>query len=224
MATTSLFRGFPPEALAFYAGLEADNSKTYWTAGKARYEAAVRGPMDALLADLDDEFGPFKVFRPYRDVRFSKDKTPYKTHCGAVGEAESGAIFYVQLSAEGLTAASGYYGMAKDQLERYREAVADDVTGAELVGVTGALVRAGCTLHGMDVLKTAPRGYPLDHPRIELLRRKGLAAGRSWPVAAWLHTARARDRIVQVWRQAAPLNAWLEANVGPSELPPDDAR
>ena len=68
------FRGFPPEALTFYEGLEADNSKTYWTAQKDVYERAVKEPMEALCAELDDDgFGPMRIFRPYRDVRFSKD-------------------------------------------------------------------------------------------------------------------------------------------------------
>jgi uncharacterized protein (TIGR02453 family) len=217
------FTGFPAEAVSFYEGLEADNSKEYWTAGKAIYERAVRGPMEALLADLDDEFGPFHLFRPYRDVRFAKDKTPYKTACAAVGEAESGAIFYVQVSAGGLMVGSGAYHLATDQLTRYREAVDDDDAGGALERIVADDAKAGYTLHGIDLLKTAPRGYPKDHPRIELLRRKGLAVGRQWPVAKWLHTAKARDRVVEGWRAAEPLNAWLAAHVGPSELPPNDA-
>ena len=119
------FQGWPEEALDFYEGLEADNSKTYWTAHKAVYEAMVLGPMTELLDELAPGFGEPKIFRPYRDVRFSKDKSPYKTHIGAlVGDG------YVQLSAAGLAAGSGMYGMAPDQLDRYRTAVADDQAGA----------------------------------------------------------------------------------------------
>ena len=67
------FRGWPSEALEFYEGLTADNSKTYWTAHKAVYESQVLAPMEALLVELEAEFGAGKIFRPYRDVRFSAD-------------------------------------------------------------------------------------------------------------------------------------------------------
>src|SRR6266508_1112765 len=110
------FRGFPEEAVRFYEGLAADNSKAYWQANKEVYERSVRQPMEELLAELD-EFGPFHVFRPYRDVRFAKDKTPYKEHIGAFGESQGGAGYYVHFSAAEMLAGSGYYHMASDQLE-----------------------------------------------------------------------------------------------------------
>ena len=105
------FTGFPDEAIRFYEGLIADNNRTYWQANKAVYEHAVKAPMTALLDELAD-YGPFHVFRPNKDVRFSKDKTPYKDHIGAYGESEGGAGFYVQFSATGMIAGSGYYHMA----------------------------------------------------------------------------------------------------------------
>ena len=102
------FRGWPSEALEFYEGLSADNSKTYWTEHKAVYETQAHAPMADLLAELEPEFGPGKIFRPYRDVRFSADKSPYKTHLGAWLEAGG----YLQLSADGLAAGCGMYEMA----------------------------------------------------------------------------------------------------------------
>lgn len=218
------FEGFPPEALTFYEGLEADNSKTYWTANRAVYEEAVRGPMEALTGVLEPEFGPFKIFRPHRDVRFSKDKSPYKTHIGAVTEGEGGEFFYVQLSATGLYAASGYYHMASDQLERYRVALDDDAAGEEALAVVASLEQRGYEIGAHGELKTAPRGYRRDHPRIRLLRLKGLMAGRSFPPDAWFATAEAQERIAECWRGCRPLAAWLNAHVGPSsEAPPEDA-
>ena len=95
-------RGFPDEAFDFYEGLQADNSKAYWTAHRETYETAVRAPLVALLAALEDEFGAGHVFRPYRDVRFSKDKTPYKDHQGAFAEVGDAVGYYVQISADGL--------------------------------------------------------------------------------------------------------------------------
>lgn len=206
------FRGWPSEALEFYEGLAADNSKTYWTAHKAFYEAQVHEPMGELLAALEPEFGPGKIFRPYRDVRFSPDKSPYKTHLGAWLEAGG----YLQLSADGLAAGCGMYEMAPDQLDRYRRAVADGRTGAELTAVIAAVEHARITVHGHGSLKTAPRGYPKDHPRVDLLRHRGLTTWKQWPAAAWLGTAAAKTRIVDFLRASRPLREWLDLNVGPS--------
>jgi uncharacterized protein (TIGR02453 family) len=204
------FRGWPAEALEFYEGLEADNSKGYWTEHKAEYEEQVLGPMTELTAELAGEFGPVKIFRPYRDVRFSKDKTPYKTHIGAL--IGSG---YIQLSAEGLAVGNGMYHLAPDQLDRYRRKVADDSTGTELERVIAEVERQGIGVHGRDPLKSAPRGYPADHPRIGLLRYKGLVAWKQWPAAAWLGTRAAKDRVGGVLTATRPLAAWLESHVGP---------
>lgn len=177
--------------------------------------------MEALSEAVAGEFGPLHVFRPNRDVRFSKDKSPYKTACGAVTEREGGAVYYVQISAQGLYVGSGYYHPASDQLERMRAAIDDARSGPALERAVVAVERAGLEIGG-DQLKTAPRGYAKDHPRIALLRRKGLIGGRGFPPAKWLSTAKAKDRVVDTWRSAEPLNAWLERHVGPSTLPPDD--
>ncbi|GIF24018.1 uncharacterized protein (TIGR02453 family) [Actinoplanes tereljensis] len=203
------FRGWPVEALEFYEGLGADNSKTYWTAHLPFYEEQVRGPMQELLAELEPEFGPGKIFRPYRDVRFSKDKTPYKNHLGAWLTFGG----YLQLSADGLAAGSGMYHLEPDQLERYRRAVADERTGAELAALIAGLEKAKIGVVGHDSLKTAPRGFPKDHPRIELLRHKGLTTWTEWPPAAWLGTAAAKNRVVTFLRTSRPLRQWLEEHV-----------
>jgi|SRR5579859_4020795 len=207
------FSGWPEEALDFYEGLEADNSKTYWTARKAVYEEKVLGPMTELLEELAPEFGETKIFRPYRDVRFSKDKSPYKTHMGAMLGGG-----YIQLSAAGLAAGDGMYGMAPDQLDRYRQAVAGGETGPALERVIAGIERHGYGVHGRDALKSAPRGYPADHPRIELLRYKGIVAWKEWPVEPWLETAAAKEHITGFLRATRPLGAWLEANVGESTM------
>jgi len=216
------FRGFPPDALSFFAGLERDNSKRYWQENKSTYEGAVREPMIELIADVPEAWKPLHIFRPYRDVRFSKDKTPYKTAIGAVGEREGGAICYVQLSATGLLAASGYYQMASDQLERYRNAVDHKRWGPQLEGIVAKLERSRLEIGGIDSLKTAPRGYAKDHPRVDLLRRKGLVAAKTFPLAGWLHTRTALTKVVGVWEASEPLNAWLDARVGPSVLAPEE--
>ncbi|MGD0608470.1 MAG: DUF2461 domain-containing protein [Streptosporangiaceae bacterium] len=204
------FSGWPEEALDFYDGLTADNTKTYWTGHKALYEEKVLGPMTELTEELAAEFGEPKLFRPYRDVRFSADKTPYKTHIGAV----LGGTGYIQLSAEGLAAAAGMWQMSPEQLARYRTAVASDRLGPELERIVAGIEQAGHQVRGRDVLKSAPRGYPVDHPRIDLLRNKGLTVWRQWPVEPWLETAAAKDQLISFFRTALPLTSWLTDNVG----------
>ena len=208
------FHGWRAEALEFFDGLEADNSKAYWQRNKDVYDELVRGPMEALLIELEPEWGEGRIFRPYRDVRFSSDKSPYKTSIAAmVGEG------YVQLSAEGLGAGCGMWEMAPDQLERYREAVDEERSGKKLSGLVAEAREAGLDVSAHGELKTAPRGYPKDHPRIELLRYKGLITWREWPAGAWLGTKKAKDRVAEFFRLSRPLNQWLRTNVGPSTLP-----
>jgi len=212
------FSGWPAEAFDFFEGLEADNTKSYWTEHKPLYERAVRAPTQALLDDLAQEFGTGKIFRPYRDVRFSTDKTPYKENIAAVSFSPDGAVYYLSLSSAGLFAATGHYQPAPDQLDRYRRAVVK-APGAKLEAIVGELDRAGYDVGG-EALKRAPRGYPADHPRARLLRHKGVTMGRSFPPARWMGTAKAKERVAGVWRAGTPLNAWLRAHVGPSHAEP----
>lgn len=218
----SAFAGWPPEALEFYEGLEADNSRAYWQAHRDTYERAVKAPFLALSQEVEREFGPLHLFRPHRDVRFSRDKSPYKTAAAAVTEAPGGAAYYVQISAEGLLVASGYYMLASDQLERWRQAVADTRTGGALAREVERVRAQRYEIGAHESLKSAPRGYPKDHPRIDLLRTKGLTVGRSFTPARWFHTKAALNRILTVWREAAAVNRWLDRNVGPSNIAPPE--
>lgn len=216
------FRGWPQDALEFYEGLEANNSKTYWLTHKTTYDECVRAPFVELSESVEREFGPLRVFRPNRDVRFSKDKSPYKTAAAAATESDGGAAYYVQISSGGLYVGSGYYHLATDQLERYRVAVADSRSGPQLARAVAAIRKQKYSVDSRDSLTRAPRGYPQDHPRIELLRYKGMHAGREFGGPRWLHSAGALDRIVTTWRDAGPMNRWLDKHVGPSTLPPPE--
>jgi uncharacterized protein (TIGR02453 family) len=209
------FEGFPDEGLVFYEGLEADNTKTYWTEHKGDYDAFVRKPVLALVEELASEFGPAKVFRPYRDVRFSNDKTPYKTHQGAVVTPEGRGVgsWYVHISADGLYVAGGAWRLESDQVERYRRAVADDVQGPRLERELARLTAAGLQVGG-DRLTRVPAGYSADSPRVELLKHKALHVSRHWEPADWLHERQASEEVRNAWRELATLNTWLADNVG----------
>ncbi|MGN6610064.1 MAG: DUF2461 domain-containing protein [Jatrophihabitans sp.] len=204
------FTGIPTAALDFYEDLEADNTKAFWTAHKATYDEAVRAPLEALIAELEREFGPAKLFRPYRDVRFSKDKTPYKTHQGAwFGESST----YLHISAAGLFLAGGYWETSSPQVDRLRRAVADDVAGAELERTLAAVRKKGFEIGG-DRITRVPSGYPKDHPRADLLTYKSLTASQQLGCPDWLSTAKAKTEITKRWRALAPLTAWLDTHVG----------
>ncbi|MCW2497456.1 DUF2461 domain-containing protein [Jatrophihabitans sp.] len=204
------FTGFPVAALDFYEDLEDDNSKTFWAAHKHVYDESVKAPMEALVAAVEKEFGPAKLFRPYRDVRFAKDKTPYKTHQGAwFGESS----VYVQLGADGLFVAAGYWQSETPQVERLRRAVADDVAGPALERAISEVTKKGMTIGGQRLTRV-PSAYPKDHPRGDLLRHKTLTASKSFGSPEWLQTKRAQTEIVKAWRALTPLVTWLDTHVG----------
>lgn len=209
------FSGFPAEAFEFYEGLCADNSRTYWEGHKSLYEDAVRGPLIALVADLEHEFGAAKVFRPYRDVRFSADKSPYKNHQGAFCQLATGIGYYVQVDAEGVMTAGGFHVHSPDQTRRYRAAVDAEPTGTALERIVTKLTSAGFDLGG-DRLRTRPRGCPPDHPRLELMRHNALTARRVYPAEPRLATASALNLIRTDWRHLRPLTDWVLDNVGPA--------
>jgi len=207
------FAGFGERLVDFYDGLEADNSKAYWTDHRGVYEEHVRAPMAALLAELEPEFGTGKIFRPYRDVRFSPDKTPYKTHCGATVGG-----YYVQAGADGIMIAGGYYQMAGDQIQRYRVAVDEQRRGEDLRRRLKVITTAGLTVAG-DTLATRPRGVDPEHPRLELLRHRSLYASRRWPGEELMLGPELVGEVAAHWRTLVPLVEWLADHVGPTERP-----
>ncbi|MFF0816069.1 DUF2461 domain-containing protein [Rhodococcus sp. NPDC003318] len=208
------FTGFPVAALDFYEDLEADNSKSFWTAHKALYDESVRAPMVELLEQLEPEFGAGKVFRPYRDVRFSKDKAPYKTHQGGFVQVCPGAGWYVQVDARGLFVAGGFYASSPAQLAAFRAAVDTDLRGGQLEAITADLESAGFEIGG-ETLKTAPRGFSTDHPRIDLLRHKSLTAGVLFASPDWIDTERTLTEVRTAWDAMRPLVEWVIDVLGP---------
>ncbi len=214
------FDGFTPKVRRWFEGLEADNSREYFAAHRDVFEDAIRDQMQALLTELSDTFGgEVKLFRQNRDIRFSPDKSPYKTNTyGVVYGAEIAPLgLYASISARGLVAGSGYHVMARDQLDRYREAVDDRARGPELDALAAAARSAGLELWG-ESLATAPRGYPKDHERIEFLRRKSLALGNTLTFGRGISRDAGHAFVAATWRTAAPVTGWLDRNVGATTL------
>ena len=209
------FHGFPVAALDFYDDLEMENTKAFWAAHQETWKGAIRDPMQALTAALAPEFGEAKVFRPYRDVRFSKDKTPYKTHQGAYVPTGPATGWYLEVSARGVRTGAGFYDASSQRLAAFREAVDDERRGPGLEGIVEDLRTDGWEIGG-DRLKTSPRGWPADHPRIELLRHKSLTATRSHGFEPVIHTPDLLEVVRDDWRRLRPLIAWLD--VLPEEM------
>ena len=207
----SHFAGFPVSALDFYDDLEVDNTRSFWEKHKPTYDADVRAPMLALVAGLEPEFAtaglPVKVFRPHRDVRFAKDKTPYKTHQGAFVPAGDATGWYVEISARGTRVGAGYYDASGPRLAAVRAAMAHGRTGPELEAILAELTTEGFEISG-EKLKTSPRGYAADHPRIELLRHKQLMAGKRYGFDADAIGPGLLDRVRDDWRALRPLVEW----------------
>jgi uncharacterized protein (TIGR02453 family) len=207
-----MFTGFPVAALDFYDDLELDNTRSFWEAHRHVYEESVRRPMLELTAALSDEFGQAKVFRPYRDVRFAKDKTPYKTHQGAFVAVGPATGWYVQIGAPGVRVGAGWYRAEAPDLARIREAIDTEHSGQELEKIIAKLERQGFEVSG-DQLKTTPRGYSKEHPRIDLLRYRSLALGKSYGFEELIHGPELLDVVRKDWRRLRPLVEWVAARV-----------
>ena len=220
------FEGFSPQVREWFEGLEANNNKDYFAATRDFFEESVRDQMEALLTELSERFGgDVKMFRQNRDIRFSADKSPYKINTYGViyGSDIARQGLYASISARGLVAGSGYHMMARDQLERYRDEVADDAHGPELEKLVAKAEKAGLELWGQS-LATAPRGYSKDHERIALLRRKSLSLGATLDLGRGIIRRDGLQFVSKTWRTAAPVTGWLDEHVGASTEPPDRSR
>ncbi|NYH54781.1 MULTISPECIES: DUF2461 domain-containing protein [Nocardiopsis] len=204
--------GFTEETFTFFDGLARDNSKEYFHAHHEVYVRAVREPARALARALEEEFGPIKVGRPNRDTRFSHDKSPYKTHVGLVGRGRGPVGRYLQLGLDGLWAGAGYHAMSSAQVRRFREGVDDDREGPRLDRIVDELTGRGFDLVG-DTLRTRPRGYAGDHPRVHLLRYRSLGAEHHVERSDELCSPALLETVRADWRALRPLLDWLERHV-----------
>lgn len=208
------FQGIPAAAFGFYAALDQNNNRQWWDANKDSYQEFVREPLELLLAELGPRFGPGKIFRPYRDMRFSSGASPYKTAQGAVASIQEGVGYYLHVGVDGLRVGGGCHSHSPAQLLRYRNSVDSPATGRALGQAVDGVVAAGFTLDG-GKLKTVPRGFAPEHPRAGLLKHQWLSAHRSVGRPEWVSTPAAAENISALWDGLRPLVEWLGRHAAP---------
>jgi len=214
--TGSAFRGWPPEALEFLRDLEANNDRDWFKANRSRHQEFLVEPALALAGDLSD-FGPPHVFRPWNDTRFHM-RPPIKEHVGMTIGYEGAGGYYVEISLDGLFFGAGLHQPAPDQLEGIRRAIDQPKLVKSLKQAIGHAEAGGLALNE-PVLTRAPRGYPADHPELDLLRRKSLTVSKRHELRTWLHKPDCGRRVRAHLEAAAPLVAWLREHVGPTQSP-----
>jgi uncharacterized protein (TIGR02453 family) len=223
------FTGFAKAAPGFFHQLAVEMNRDWFAAHKADYEALWVAPMTALLADVAaglarsyprPKLGAPKLFRIYRDVRFGKDKSPYKTHIAGVipttdkKATESAAALYLQLGLDEEMAAAGHYVFDDAALARWRKVVAAPRGGAKIAALISSLRDAGYGVTGHAPLQRVPKGFAPDHPRAELLKLRGLVVTFPAIPRGMIHQAKLTTWLVEHGRAAAPLVRWLATNLG----------
>ncbi len=225
--TPARFEGFADRDARFFKALAKHQDRAWFAAHREEYDEGWLAPMKALLAELREKLAPRyaheeiaapKVFRIHRDVRFSKDKSPYKTHIGgylgidgsAAGPAGAAAL-YVHVAPDELFACAGQYMMDGEQLKRFRAAVVDEKRGAELGAILRPLVRGGFEVGSYEELQRVPRGFDPEHPRADLLRRKGLMVAFPTAERSLLTSRKFVDWLAGHAKKAVPLVEWLSA-------------
>jgi uncharacterized protein (TIGR02453 family) len=201
------FSGFPPEAFAFFANLAKHNDREWFHAHKDVYERACREPMKALMAAIDPPLGAGWMSRINNDMRFNRERAPYKTRIEAGVKGH-----YVSVGAQGMYVGTGIYKPEPAALRRLRESMAADASGKKLQAIIAALRRKGYTVATHESSAGPPRGYPADHPRIELLKMKDIHAGRMLEPAV-LSTPKALALVKKVMADLKPFSDWMKSYV-----------
>ena len=197
------FSGFPREGTEFFRNLARNNNRDWFQAHKDVYEQACREPLKALVSELDP-LGTPHLSRINRDMRFSRDAAPYRTHI-----ASGVRQVYIGLSAEGLYVGTGMYKPEPLVLQKFRAAIDAGKSGRELATIVSSIQRKGYVVGTHDTLNSAPRGYTMQHPRIDLLRMKDIYAGRTIEPGATLASRKAVAAVKKVMADVQPLGDWL---------------
>ena len=216
------FTGFPKEAFEFLTGLEQDNTRVYWQEHNEIWQAVIRPTMRSLMDELEPFFGPLRMYRPNRDIRFSHNKDPYKTWVGittqGTGPGGIGLFFAIEPHSMRMSAGSGAF--AGDQIKEYRRSLDNPVAGPKFERIISRIKQAGYTLSSgrKPPLVQMPRGYDADHPRAAYLKWRGVVLRHQIPYEDWFGSPVVLDHIIKVWSAGLPLIEWVQEYVGPTQL------
>ena len=237
MAETGSFNGFDKETIRFYKDLSNNNRKEWFDEHRSDYDNFVMEPARDLVTDLGErlkEIAPNiiydprvnkSLFRINRDVRFSKDKSPYKAHLAILfweGKRKrmecSG--FYFHVEPEKLLVGAGIYMFPKEHLSEYRNSVVHPVHGPKLTEAINAVERnvnvkgdGKCGIYGGEIYKRIPRGFDPDHERADLLLYKGLTAFAESEIPDEFYSVDLVDYLFEYYKKMAPLHHWLNEMV-----------
>jgi len=212
------FHGFGPGLVDFYLALEQHNNREWFQANRARYEAEIGSPLKALAQELESQYPPVKVFRPFRNTRFWPELPPLNEHASLVANAGDVAILYLRIDADGMLITGGSHQLDRAQISHFRSIVATDKGAARVRSLLAEAAAAGFSISEEFSLKTAPRGYSRDHPHIDLLRLRSLSLGRHYSPGPWLATRESLDLIASGWQTMMPWVRWLRANLDFAQL------
>ena len=201
------------DAQSFLRKLEKNNRRPWWEENKATYVEKLKEPALALLENLSPKLQELagdpvktKLFRPHRDVRFSKDKTPYTTHLHMMWQIEAGGranpAFFFGINTTRAFVGAGMMGFDKDLLEDWRKMV--DLDGDRIGSLVAGLQSEGFTHWQEPELKRVPKPWTADHPLADLLRRKSLVMSAPLPPDRPL-----KDALITIFARATPLNKML---------------
>ena len=223
------FAGFDRAAPQFLHELAAEMNRDWFEANKQRYQQQWVEPLTTLLGEVaarlakayaPAKLGPPKLFRIYRDTRFSKDKSPYKTHVAGLiplsmkKPVDGGcSALYAHFGIDEEWVGDGTYFFDDKQLARWRKLVAADKTGKDVAGIIAKLRKRGYAVGGHEDYKKVPKGFAPDHPRAELLKMRGLTAGFPAIPRGMLHQAKLADWLVDHGKATAPMVVWLNQHV-----------
>ena len=221
------FDGFPDETFRFLEQLSLHNDKTWFEAHRRDYQDFYVAPVLAFIEAMGPKLAELpggaryearingSLFRINRDIRFSRDKTPYKNHIDMwswQGERKGWdrTGYFMRLLPDQMILGAGMHAIDKARLPAFRDAIVADETGRALETMPAKIERAGSYAIGGEARKTVPRGYDVAHPRARLLLYEGLTASLEGPIPPEASSGAFVDYCLAHFRNLSPINQWLK--------------
>ncbi len=230
MTNAAKFNGFSKATFKFFKDLENNNKKEWFEKNREVFEKNVLEPAQDFVMEMGERLKSKcpkivaipktdkSIFRIYRDVRFSKNKTPYKTHLGIfLWEGPRKKLgnpgFYLQLDKSSILIAGGQYSFPDELLKSYRDTVSDPKKGAEVAKIVNKLSKKETFKLGGSHYKKVPRGYDKDNPNAELLLHNGLYFYYEGPIPKEATSRDFLDYSYDIFMEIYPLHKWLRENI-----------